>query len=274
MPRRGIDISIVILCALCLGALGGFGGAYYFVQRAERAQLISEAAREREAAARVPFVTAVAQPKKAAAITASSTEPLVQKALPSTGAFNLDIAFFPQAPKKNWDVYHEDYCEEAAVLGVHAFLKEKKYSTDQMEVELEKMRDWEINTFGYFESTSIEQTARIAREYLGYKKVRVIERPTIAMIRAEVAAGHPVIVPANGKQLKNPHFKNGGPEYHMYVIRGFTERGDVITNDPGTQFGENYVYKVSVVMSSMADWNNGEDHDALPTGTPAVLVIE
>ena len=183
-------------------------------------------------------------------------------------------AFFPQAPKKNWDVYHEDYCEEAAVLGVHAFLKEKKYSTDQMEVELEKMRDWEINTFGYFESTSIEQTARIAREYLGYKKVRVIERPTIAMIRAEVAAGHPVIVPANGKQLKNPHFKNGGPEYHMYVIRGFTERGDVITNDPGTQFGENYVYKVSVVMSSMADWNNGEDHDALPTGTPAVLVIE
>lgn len=273
MRRSGIDISIVILSAICLGIITGLGGSYYYFVRVERQRMFAEIEQIKEAAARVPVV--VVPDKKAAPTpktgTAISTP---AAAVVPSGAFTLSVPFFPQAPKKNWDVYHEDYCEEASLMTVHVFITGKKYTIDEQEAALEKMRDWQMEKFGYFESTSIEQVARIAREFLGYKKVRIIDNPTIADIRKEVAAGRPVIVPANGKMLKNPYFKNGGPEYHMYVIRGFNESGDAIANDPGTQHGENFVYKSSVVLSSMFDWNNGETHDKLPTGTPRVLVIE
>lgn len=273
--RSGIDISVVILLAICFGAIVGFAGSYYYSLRLERQKQFSEVEREQAAAGRVPVISVTSTPTaKPTSPKSGSTTSTPPAAVAPTGAFNLSVPFFPQAPKKIWDVYHEDYCEEAALLGVHAYIAGKKYTTDQQEAELEKMREWEMKKFGYFESTSVEQTAQIAREFLGYKKVRIIDNPTIADIRKEVAAGRPVIVPANGKMLKNPYFKNGGPPYHMYVIRGFNENGDVITNDPGTQHGENFVYKTSVVLSSMFDWNNGQDHDKFPTGTPRVLVIE
>lgn len=271
MRRNSVDISTVILLALVLGAASGFIGSYYFIDRDSQARLIAEAERAQQDAARIPILITTST---SAIIKKPDSAVTTTPAAPVTGAFNLDIAFFPQAPKKVWDVNHEDYCEEASVLGVHAFLKHKKYTIDEMESELAKMREWQIKTFGYFESTSIEQVAQIAREYLGYKKVRIIEKPTLEMIRAEVAAGHPVIVPANGKMLKNPYFKNGGPIFHMYVIRGFAENGDVITNDPGTQHGENFVYKKEVVLNSMFDWDHGQDRVLVATGGQRVLVIE
>mgnify|MGYP001618174552 FL=1 len=69
--------------------------------------------------------------------------------------------------------------------------------------------------------------------------------------------------------LPNPHFRNGGPEYHTLVIRGYTE-DSFITNDPGTQFGENFLYKYSDLMNSIHDWNEGD----VKNGKRLVLVID
>ena len=264
MRRNNFDISTILIVASILGLGAGFFGVYYYFQRAASAQLVVEANERKREAVKVPVFNPVAT----TSTTAKKPEPA------KDSAFNLAVTFFPQAPKKVWDKDHEDYCEEATLLGVDAFYKRKTYSIDEMETLLKKMRDWEIETFGYFESTSIEQTARIAREYLGYKKVRIIDNPTMEIIRAEVSAGRPVIVPANGKELKNPYFKNGGPVFHMYLIRGFTETGDVITNDPGTQHGENFVYKKENVLSSMHDWNHAQDITKVASGVPRVLVLE
>lgn len=264
MRRNNFDISTVIMIASVLGLGTGSFGVYYYFQHAATAKLVTEANQMQLEAVKVPIFTPTTTPKIRVQ-NATTTQ---------SSAFNLDVPFFPQAPKKMWDAAHEDYCEEASLLGVDAFLKHKTYSLDEMETALSKMREWEIKTFGYFESTSIEQAVRIAREYLGYKKVRVIDNPTLEMIRAEVSAGHPVIVPANGKELKNPYFKNGGPVFHMYVVRGFTESGDVIVNDPGTQHGENFVYKKEIVLSSMHDWNHAQDITKEASGVPRALVLE
>jgi hypothetical protein len=264
MRRNNFDISTIIMIASVLGLGSGFFGVYYYFKHAATAKLVTEANQMQLEAVKVPIFTPTTTPKIKTHV--ATTTP--------NSAFNLDVAFFPQAPKKMWDAAHEDYCEEASLLGVDAFLKHKTYSLDEMESMLSKMREWEVKTFGYFESTSVEQVERIAREYLGYKKVRIIDNPTLDMIRAEVSAGHPVIVPANGKELKNPYFKNGGPMFHMYVVRGFTESGDVIVNDPGTQHGENFVYKKEVVLSSMHDWNHTQDITKEASGVPRVLVLE
>ncbi len=252
------------MIASVLGLGAGFFGVYYYFQHAAAAKLVTEANQMQIEATKVP----VFNPPAATTTIAKKTEAV------KVSAFNLAVPFFPQAPKKIWDKDHEDYCEEATLLGIDAFYRRKTYSLDEMESLLKKMRDWEIETFGYFESTSIEQTARIAREYLGYKKIRIIDNPTMEMIRAEVSAGRPVIVPANGKELKNPYFKNGGPVFHMYLVRGFTEGGDVIVNDPGTQHGENFVYKKENVLSSMHDWNHAQDITKVASGVPRVLVLE
>lgn len=268
MRRNNLDISTIITIASVLGLGAGFFGVYYYFQHAAGAELVAEANELKREAVKVPiFSPTTTAPTKDVVVT---TTQMVAK----NSAFNLAVPFFPQAPKKLWDKDHEDYCEEAVLLGIDAFLKHKTYSLDEMEAELKKMRDFEIEAFGYFESTSVELTARVAREYLGYKKVRIIDNPTIEMIRAEVSAGRPVAVPANGKELKNPYFKNGGPVFHMYVVRGFTEGGDVIVNDPGTQHGENFVYKKEVVLSSMHDWNHAQDITKEASGIPRVLVLE
>jgi hypothetical protein len=65
-------------------------------------------------------------------------------------------------------------------------------------------------------------------------------------------------VPADGKKLDNPNFKNGGPVYHMLVIKGFT--GDkFITNDPGTRLGADFIYTQSNLMYSLADWDENKN---------------
>ena len=112
------------------------------------------------------------------------------------------------------------------------------------------MRWW---TLGLFESTTAEETARIMREHLGMKGVAVLPVSSIDDIRAQLAAGHPVMLPMDGRTLKNPNFRNGGPTYHMLVARGYTET-EIITNDPGTRRGENWLYTNETVMASLADW--------------------
>jgi len=98
---------------------------------------------------------------------------------------------------------------------------------------------------------------------------RVLENPTVEDIKQQVASGRPVLVVADGKVLPNKYFQNGGPAYHALVVRGYTE-DSFITNDPGTQFGENLLYTYDDLMNSIRDWNGGD----VKNGKRAVLVFE
>ncbi len=117
-------------------------------------------------------------------------------------------------------------------------------------------------------TATVAQTGIVAEQLYGYNRVKVFTNPTIDQIKAELAAGHPVIVPAAGQQLGNPYFTAPGPVYHMLLIRGYTADG-FITNDPGTRRGEGFVYAFDDLMSAMHDWNAQD----INQGQKAVLVV-
>ena len=182
---------------------------------------------------------------------------------------NLAVPFTSQAPEENWDEPWQDACEEAAALMLDAYYKNYNLSPFFARDEILKMVEWE-NKQGWGESIEIEKMGNLMVNYLSPKyKVKIIENPTIEQIKKYIANGQPVLVVADGKVLPNPHFRNGGPIYHALIIRGYTS-DSFITNDPGTKFGENFMYKYNDLMNAIHDWNNGD----VKTGKKTVLIIE
>ncbi len=189
-------------------------------------------------------------------------------------SFNLAVPFTSQAPEKNWDQPWQDACEEAAILMLDAYYKEYNLSPLFAKDELLKMVAWEEerNWGGSIEIAKVKQVAEYFMSNtleIGNWKLEILENPTVDQIKRFVAKGHPVYAVAYGKELPNPHFVNGGPEYHALIIRGYTDE-TFITNDPGTQFGENFEYQYDDLMNAIADWNEGDPKN----GRSVVLVLE
>jgi len=190
-----------------------------------------------------------------------------EKPLPPS--INLDVPFTSQAPEKNWSQPWQDACEEAAILMIDAYYKDLTISVSYAKAEIIKMVDWEDQK-AWGLSIEIEKIQSILEEYLKTdRSVTLVENPSIEQIKQYIARGVPVYVVADGKVLPNPHFQNGGPEYHALVIRGYTET-HFITNDPGTQFGENLKYEYQDLMDSIRDWNGGD----VKNGRQVILVVE
>lgn len=186
-------------------------------------------------------------------------------------SINLEVPFVPQAPEKNWEQPWQDACEEAAILMMDAYEQDKSISIDSAKHDIIAMVKWEED-LGWGRSIEMEKIQKIFAEYLtGYSKsqLHVIKNPSIDQIKKYIANGQPVYVVADGKTLPNPHFQNGGPPYHALVIRGYT-KDSFITNDPGTQFGQNYKYKYNDLMNAIHDWNNGD----VVNGASVVMVID
>ena len=181
---------------------------------------------------------------------------------------NLDIPFGSQAPFANWDLPYQETCEEAAAIMAHYYLAGKKLNPKIMDEEILALIEWEKKTFGYYEDTTAEEMARILREYFGHKNIEVRYEFTIDDIKKEVALGHPVILPAAGRLLGNPNFRQPGPIYHALVIKGFT-KNKIITNDPGTRNGHNFLYDPKVLMDAIHDWNS-ED---ILLGKKAMVIV-
>ncbi|MBM5789572.1 hypothetical protein FJZ23_00545 [Candidatus Parcubacteria bacterium] len=188
-------------------------------------------------------------------------------------SYNLAIPFTPQAPNEQWGEPYKEACEEASLFMVHQYyqgMREGRISADEADKEIKNIVAFEMELFGAYEDTTTEQTGTLAEMMYGYERVETIDNPTVEQIKAHVAAGHPVIVPAAGRLLGNPYFTAPGPLYHMLVVRGYTQDGRFITNDPGTKRGEAYLYDFDTLMNAMHDWNDGGE---ITKGKKVVLVI-
>jgi uncharacterized protein YvpB len=166
----------------------------------------------------------------------------------------IQVPFISQAPFKIWDALHEDACEEASLLMVEKFLQKENAGTiEEQEKEIKNMVQYETkNNYGL--SITMEELAKIAQDYSEMKNPRVEKNITIDDIKKELADGRPVIIPAAGKILPNPNFKNGGPNYHMLLVVGYDADG-FITNDPGTRKGEGFRYTFQALFNAIHDWN-------------------
>ncbi len=198
-------------------------------------------------------------------------------ASPLPRSVNLNVPFTVQAPFANWDRTHEEACEEAATLMVHKYWdkaeskdqKAEKIPPQEAEQAIQDLVQFQKKRYGFFESTTAKETTRFIKDKWGYTTADLIENPTLAQMKKELAAGFPIIVPAAGRQLGNPNFKRPGPLYHMLVIKGYTADGWIITNDPGTRRGADYRYRPNGLLNAIHDWNGGK----VESGRKVMIIV-
>lgn len=253
-------VIIVIIAGLALGAAYG-GRAFSRYQRTKSHNVPAE----------LNVVVGNANQAVNAAVDNHNT-PAVNT---NTGAvvlpaeINLAAPFTSQAPLVNWDAEHEEFCEEASILMAARALQGRSIKdVNDAENALQQIKAWEMEHLGFFESTTAAETARIVKEFYGLE-ADLIYNPTIADLKNQLAAGHYIVVPAAGRELHNPNFKQPGPLYHMLLLKGYTRKNEFITNDPGTRNGRNYVYQESVLMAAIHDWNGGDVNN----GQAVVIVV-
>ena len=245
---------------ICLAALAGI---VLMRHRSEVAQRVLQMD--------IPVAVLVSHPVNEAPIVKPIGEPTRVFVEPGPDRFNLAVPFTSQAPFQDWSLPYQETCEEAAVLMAAAYLLPDEVSLKTPTDADRLLRDLvELQTMilGFYQDTTAEETVRFALAKFPSLRVTLKENPTAEEIRAEVLAGHPVLLPTAGKKLGNPNFQNGGPLYHMLLVRGFAP-GRFVTNDPGTRKGEGYVYRVDTLMEAMGDWNGGHPE----TGKKVMLVF-
>jgi hypothetical protein len=182
----------------------------------------------------------------------------------------LAVPFMSQAPLSNWDALHEDACEEASVLMVRGYYQEKsgRYDPNDAEKLIQDLVAFEVANYGFFESTSATETVRFVEAAFPELEGHIYDIKDADSIKQWIAKGFPVIFPADGKTLPNPNFRNGGPKYHMLVVRGYTE-DRFITNDPGTRKGEDFLYTYDGLLDAAHDWNSGD----VPHGRRVMIIF-
>jgi hypothetical protein len=188
-----------------------------------------------------------------------------------TTSFNLAIPWTSQAPHAVWDARDQDACEEASIYMAHLYFEGVSsglFDPATADTAIQDLVDYEMQQFGFFESTTAEQVVELVESYYGYS-TQLIQDPTVDQIKGAVLNGYPVVVPMAGQVLANPFFTPPGPEYHMLVVKGFTEEG-FITNDPGTKRGENWLYEYDHFMNSIHDYVEGD----MLSGQKVVIVIQ
>ncbi len=187
-------------------------------------------------------------------------------------SMNLAVPFTSQAPYGNWDEPYQEACEEASVYMVHSYfsgMDEGQIPATTADEALLQIVKFEMELFGEYKDTTAEKTGVFA-ELLYGRTYQLLTNPTVEDIQRKLVQGHPVIVPAAGRLLGNPYFTAPGPLYHMLVIRGYTQDGQFIVNDPGTYRGEAHLYDFETIMNAMHDWNDGGE---ITEGKKVVLIL-
>lgn len=168
------------------------------------------------------------------------------------GSSFLEVPFICQAPLQtddNWK-YHEESCEEAAVLQAYLYMTGQSMTKQEAHEEILKMISWQIEHFGEHRDIYADEVKEFIHGYYGIKteEIEVLYNVTIEKVKEIVSKGFPVIVPIMGDILKNPYYPY--PGYHMLVVKGYT-KDSIITNDNGTRRGENFSYKNDVFQEAM-----------------------
>lgn len=257
-------VTLVILCLVIAGALlffaqGELKETYHALfDQAESTQPLPESVSYGE----------IKNSSETTNVSATNTPEVSTNTEKLPAEFLLDVPFTTQAPFANWDFPYQEACEEASALTVHFFYEGKTFTKEIADKEILALVDFQNKTFGDYKDTTAQETADIIKEYWKYDRVDVLDDPSVEDIKLHVKSGRPVVIPASGKQLGNPNFRNGGPLYHMFVVTGW-DADEFITNDVGTRNGEHYRYSYATIMNAMHDWNGGD----VANGAKRVIVV-
>ncbi|MCW1888669.1 MAG: C39 family peptidase [Candidatus Moranbacteria bacterium] len=172
----------------------------------------------------------------------------------------LDVTFVVQAPEATWeDERFQNACEEASLLMVGSFLRDKKIVNPRQ--EMLAIMDFEDKKFGHSYDTSAVDTNTILQEYFSITTSRVENVQSVKEIQEFLDKGELLVIPTDGRMLKNPYFTAPGPETHMLVVLGYDAKTkEFIVHDPGTKRGALYRYSERVLFDAIADYASGTKH--------------
>lgn len=170
----------------------------------------------------------------------------------------LSVPFVCQNPFQNTEgwKWHKESCEEAAALQVALFFQQKILSPYEAHEEILRMISWQKENMGDHRDLYGEEMRLFLRDYFFLPDENVLFLPeiTFPLLKQILAANIPLIVPVNGKSIRNPFYPHEG--YHMLTVVGYTE-DRIVTNDVGTKRGEKYPYDVETFFAANADEGGG-----------------
>lgn len=179
----------------------------------------------------------------------------------------IECQFYPQAPRANWVQPYEDYCEEATVIIWVNCMNEQTVDLKTFEWELSDIDHYFTTNFWKSHDQNIDQMAQaIAEQYTWI--TQIVEEPTFDDLKQAVAKWYVIIVPLDGRQLKNPHYRNWGPDYHALLVVGY-KWDKVVTHDVGTSHWAYYEYDKDVFFNAIHDL----DRKNITNGKKRFLII-
>jgi uncharacterized protein YvpB len=187
----------------------------------------------------------------------------------------ISVPFTSQAPLGAWDQYHEEACEETALIMLEDYFNKKPLTPETAESQIQKMIAFEIKHDGDYKDTDAQQNVNLFNAFYGPppggKKLAVIYDFSEQDLKTWLAKGNPVIVPTAGRELGNPHYTPPGPLYHNLVLIGY-DGNRIITNDPGTKYGAGYPYNIDILYKAIHDFT--DEPEDIDQGRKAMLVVE
>ncbi len=244
---------------LQLSLLGIIAGVLFITMAPKVSNIYSRQAIERENEETILEVQSTKVVKESLGILRNDQELLLgltreqeTKELPENAY--LEVPFYCQAPLEtveNW-TFHEESCEEAAVLQAFGYLIGEQYSKQEAHEIILDMISWQEEFFGSHKDLYADEMKTFISKYLEIDegKIIIIRNAEIEDIKREINRGYPVIVPITGEILKNPYYPY--PGYHMLTVIGYSSE-KIITNDNGTMHGENFSYDIHIFEKAYKD---------------------
>lgn len=194
----------------------------------------------------------------------------------SAGAYALKINFFSQAPEKQWSQPWYDACEEASIAIVDEFYNNHGHKLTDEEASKKILRIFEIKeaVFGQSYDEKAEKIVDLINNFLNWE-AKLKYNPTKDQIIEEIDNGRPVIVPVYARILNNKYFNSAAIDYHVFVLSGYDQKTkEFITQEVGTQYGNNYRYPYSTIMSAIHNFvpGNTKNGDKVVIFTSPVVI--
>ena len=181
-------------------------------------------------------------------------EPVVQDfSLELKESVDLLVPFIVQAPFADWDEPYKEACEEAVLIIAKAWLNNQELTKEQADKQILDSVKWQEENWGGHYDLNASETVRLANQHFGIEKIYVTNVDSIDNVKYELSKGNLVIVPMAGQLLENPNYQDPGPPYHMLVAKGYNKKG-IITNDPGTKRGADFIYSDDIFFNAIHDW--------------------
>ncbi len=176
--------------------------------------------------------------------------------LPET--VNLKVPFVFQAPLGDWSHPFSHTCEEAVILMMHYYIKNKvDISPIENREKLLSLVEYQESRYKDYKSNNARETAQLIEDYYENYLAKIEYDVSIEDIKQRLAKGSPVIVPVNGQFLENPYFISPGPPLHMLLIKGYNNEGFIV-HDPGTKKGADYFYSFEIFEKAFSDYNSNQ----------------